>query len=246
MNDHPMTQLCAKNLVKTYKERAVVRAVSLAVSPGQVVGLLGPNGAGKTTTFHMMVGLTRPDTGDVYLGESCITSLPLHKRAQKGIGYLPQEVSIFRDLTVEDNLMAVLEMTDLSRQAQSAQMEHLLETFDLTPMRKQRGRVLSGGECRRAEVARALAMNPTFLLLDEPFAGIDPIAVEEIQLLITKLKRQHIGILITDHNVREALAITDHAYLMFEGQVLKSGTAAALAEDEVVRSVYLGRSFALK
>ena len=241
-----MMQLRAENLVKTYRERTVVRGVSLAVSQGEVVGLLGPNGAGKTTTFRLMVGLTRPDTGNVYLEETCITALPLHKRAQKGIGYLPQEVSIFRDLTVEENLMAVLEMTNLSRKAQNAQMEHLLQAFDIEAIRKQRGRVLSGGERRRTEIARALAISPKFLLLDEPFAGIDPIAVEEMQLLITKLKRQHIGILITDHNVRETLSITDRAYLMFEGKVLKSGTASALAEDEAARRVYLGKRFELK
>ena len=239
-------QLRAENLVKEYKGRAVVSGVSPSVSQGEVVGLLGPNGAGKTTTFYMIVGLVQPNAGEVYLNEERITSLPLFKRAQKGISYLPQEASVFRNLTVEENLMAVLEMTDLSKKDRKEKMEQLLEEFSITHIRKNKGMVLSGGERRRTEIARALAIDPKFVLLDEPFAGVDPIAVEEIQTLIGQLKKKNIGILITDHNVNETLSITDRAYLMFEGSLLKSGTAEELAEDETVRKVYLGKYFELK
>ena len=236
----------AENLVKRYRDHAVVRSVSPAVSQGEIVGLLGPNGAGKTTTFYMMVGLVKPSEGEVYLGDECITALPLYKRARKGISYLPQEASVFRNLTVEENLMAVLEMTNLSKEAQKEKREALLEEFSITHIRNNKGSVLSGGERRRTEIARALAVDPKFVLLDEPFAGVDPIAVEEIQTLIAKLKDKNIGILITDHNVNETLSITDRAYLMFEGALLKSGTAEELAEDERVRKVYLGKHFELK
>ncbi len=236
----------AEHLVKTYRSHPVVRGVSPAVSQGEIVGLLGPNGAGKTTTFYMMVGLVKPTEGDVYLGEERITDLPLYQRARRGISYLPQEASVFRGLTVEENLMAVLEMTPLSKQAQRDRCEELLEEFSITHIRKNKGTVLSGGERRRTEIARALAIDPKFVLLDEPFAGVDPIAVEEIQTLIAQLKQKHIGILITDHNVNETLSITDRAYLMFEGALLKSGTAEELAEDERVRKVYLGQHFELK
>ena len=239
-------QLRAENLVKTYRGRSVVRGVSVAVAQGEIVGLLGPNGAGKTTTFYMIAGLVKPNEGEVYLDQERITSLPLYKRAQKGISYLPQEASVFRDLTVEENLMAVLEMTTLSKQAQKEKMESLLEEFSITHIRKNKGKVLSGGERRRTEIARALAINPKFVLLDEPFAGVDPIAVEEIQNLVAQLKNKNIGILITDHNVNETLSITDRAYLMFEGALLKAGTAEELAEDEQVRKVYLGKYFELK
>lgn len=238
--------LYAEKLLKRYRGHTVVRDVSPTVSQGEIVGLLGPNGAGKTTTFYMMVGLVRPDSGDVYLDEECITALPLYKRARKGISYLPQEASVFRDLTVEENLMLVLEMTNLSKAAQKEKMERLLEEFSITHIRKNQGRVLSGGERRRTEIARALAIDPKFVLLDEPFAGVDPIAVEEIQMLVAELKNKNIGILITDHNVNETLSITDRAYLMFEGTLLKSGTAEELAEDEKVRKVYLGESFELR
>lgn len=239
-------QLRAENLVKQYKGHSVVRGVSPAVSQGEIVGLLGPNGAGKTTTFYMIVGLVKPNVGEVYLNEERITALPLYKRAQRGISYLPQEASVFRNLTVEENLMAVLEMTDLPKNEQKESMEALLEEFSITHIRKNKGMVLSGGERRRTEIARALAINPKFVLLDEPFAGVDPIAVEEIQILIGQLKNKNIGILITDHNVNETLSITDRAYLMFEGSLLKSGTAEELAEDEKVRRVYLGKNFKLR
>ena len=225
-------QLRAENLVKEYRGHEVVRGVSPSVSQGEIVGLLGPNGAGKTTTFYMIVGLIQPNAGEVYLNEERITSLPLFKRAQRGISYLPQEASVFRNLTVEENLMAVLEMTDLSKRDQKEKMESLLEEFSITHIRKNKGIVLSGGERRRTEIARALAINPKFVLLDEPFAG--------------QLKQKNIGILITDHNVNETLSITDRAYLMFEGRLLKSGTAEELAEDEMVRKVYLGKYFELK
>jgi lipopolysaccharide export system ATP-binding protein len=239
-------QLRAENLVKSYQGHEVVRSVSPAVSQGEIVGLLGPNGAGKTTTFYMIVGLVQPNAGEVYLNEERITSLPLYKRAQRGISYLPQEASVFRNLTVEENLMAVLEMTNMPKKEQKEKMETLLEEFSITHIRKNKGMVLSGGERRRTEIARALAINPKFVLLDEPFAGVDPIAVEEIQTLIGQLKKKNIGILITDHNVNETLSITDRAYLMFEGSLLKSGTAEELAEDEQVRKVYLGKYFELK
>lgn len=245
-NPYRAMQLRAENLVKTYRDHVVVRDVSPSVGQGEIVGLLGPNGAGKTTTFYMMVGLVKPNKGEVYLNEERITSLPLYKRAQKGISYLPQEASVFRNLTVEENLMAVLEMTRLSKHAQKEKMETLLEEFSITHIRKTKGKLLSGGERRRTEIARALAIDPKFVLLDEPFAGVDPIAVEEIQTLIAQLKNKNIGILITDHNVNETLSITDRAYLMFEGSLLKSGTAEELAEDEKVRKVYLGKHFKLR
>lgn len=239
-------KLSAENLVKTYKKRKVVNEVSVEVNQGEIVGLLGPNGAGKTTTFYMIVGLVRPNEGNVQLDGQDITPLPMYKRAQLGIGYLAQEPSVFRKLTVEQNILAVLEMTKLSKQEQREKMESLLEEFSLTHVRKNLGRVLSGGERRRTEIARALSVDPKFVLLDEPFAGVDPIAVEEIQSIVGKLKNRNIGILITDHNVQETLSITDRAYLMFEGKLLKAGTAEELAADEQVRKVYLGQHFELK
>ncbi|ACE06713.1 hypothetical protein Aasi_1421 [Candidatus Amoebophilus asiaticus 5a2] len=239
-------ELRAENLVKQYRKRLVVNHAYAAVSQGEIVGLLGPNGAGKTTTFYMLVGLVKPDAGEVYLDDQPITKLPMYKRAQLGISYLPQEASIFRNLTVEENLMAILEHTNLSPQERKEKMESLLEEFSITHIRKNQGKVLSGGERRRTEIARALTIDPKFVLLDEPFAGVDPIAVEEIQHLVAKLKDKNIGILITDHNVNETLSITDRAYLMFEGKLLKSGTAEELAEDEQVRRVYLGKHFELK
>lgn len=238
--------LKAKNLIKKYKRRTVVDNISVEVSQGEIVGLLGPNGAGKTTTFYMIVGLIKPNAGEIFLDDHNITKLAMYKRAKLGIGYLAQEASIFRKLTVEENLMAVLEMTKLSRQDQKEKMEALIEEFSLTHVRKNAGIVLSGGERRRTEIARALAVDPNFVLLDEPFAGVDPIAVEEIQNIVARLKKKNIGILITDHNVQETLSITDRAYLMFEGQMLKSGTAEELASDEQVRRVYLGTNFELK
>ncbi len=241
-----MLTLSASKLVKQYKQKKVVNEMSLEVSQGEIVGLLGPNGAGKTTTFYMVVGLVKPDSGIVTLGEENITKLPMYKRAQKGIGYLPQEASVFRDLSVEDNLKAILEMTDLSKKEQKDKQEELLEEFGLNRVRKNLGKVLSGGERRRTEIARALATNPKFILLDEPFAGVDPIAVEDIQGIVSKLKEKNIGILITDHNVQETLSITDRAYLLFEGQLLKTGTAEELAADEMVRNVYLGKNFVLR
>ncbi|AXI24087.1 LPS export ABC transporter ATP-binding protein [Cardinium endosymbiont of Sogatella furcifera] len=239
-------QLRADSLIKEYKGRKVVKGVSLTVASGEIVGLLGPNGAGKTTTFYMTVGLIKPNSGNIYLDDTCITPLPLYKRAQKGISYLPQEASVFRQLTVEENIMAVLEMRRLSKQACKEKLEGLLEEFSITHIRKSKGNVLSGGERRRTEIARALATDPKFVLLDEPFAGVDPIAVEEIQLLIAKLKHNNIGVLITDHNVDETLSITNRAYLMFAGALLKAGTAEELAEDEQVRKLYLGEKFELK
>ena len=239
-------KLSAEHLVKTYKKRKVVNDVSVEVKQGEIVGLLGPNGAGKTTTFYMIVGLVRPNEGQVLLDGEDITALPMFKRAQAGLGYLAQEPSVFRKLTVEQNIMAVLEMTKLSKQDQKEKMESLLEEFSLTHVRKNLGRVLSGGERRRTEIARALSVDPNFVLLDEPFAGVDPIAVEEIQTIVAKLKDRNIGILITDHNVQETLSITDRAYLMFEGKLLKAGTAEELAADEQVRKVYLGKHFELK
>lgn len=239
-------KLSAEHLVKTYKKRKVVNDVSVEVKQGEIVGLLGPNGAGKTTTFYMIVGLVRPNEGQVLLDGEDITALPMFKRAKAGLGYLAQEPSVFRKLTVEQNIMAVLEMTKLSKQDQKEKMESLLEEFSLTHVRKNLGRVLSGGERRRTEIARALSVDPNFVLLDEPFAGVDPIAVEEIQSIVAKLKDRNIGILITDHNVQETLSITDRAYLMFEGKLLKAGTAEELAADEQVRKVYLGKHFELK
>ena len=224
----------------------MVDGVSVEVNQGEIVGLLGPNGAGKTTSFYMIVGLVRPDQGQVFLDKLEITKLPMYKRAQLGIGYLPQEVSVFRKLSVEDNIMAILEMTPLTPAQRSEKLETLLEEFGLVPIRKNLGNRLSGGEKRRTEIARALATDPKFILLDEPFAGVDPIAVEDIQSIISELKKRNIGILITDHNVQETLSITDRAYLLFEGKILKSGTAEELAADEQVRKVYLGQNFVLR
>lgn len=238
--------LRSDNLIKVYGRRHVVKGVSINVNQGEIVGLLGPNGAGKTTTFYMVVGFIQPNEGKVYLNDEEITNLPMYKRAQKGIGYLPQEPSVFRKLTVEDNVKAVLEMTPLSRAEQKDKLEELIDEFNLHKVRKSRGDTLSGGERRRTEIARALATDPTFILLDEPFAGIDPIAVEDIQYIVAKLKTRNIGILITDHNVQETLSITDRAYLMFEGNILKAGTAEELAADEMVRKVYLGQNFELR
>lgn len=238
--------LKADNLVKIYKGRRVVNHISVQVKQGEIVGLLGPNGAGKTTSFYMIVGLVQPNEGTIYLEQQNITSLPMYKRAQLGIGYLAQEASVFRKLSVEENIMAVLEMTKMPKQERKEKVESLLEEFSLTHVRKNLGMVLSGGERRRTEIARALAVDPKFVLLDEPFAGVDPIAVEEIQTIVAKLKTKNIGILITDHNVNETLSITDRAYLMFEGKLLKAGTAEELAADEQVRKVYLGSQFELK
>lgn len=239
-------KLRAESLIKIYKGRKVVNDISVDVEQGEIVGLLGPNGAGKTTSFYMIVGLIRPNEGKIFLDEQDITDLPMYKRAKLGIGYLAQEASVFRKLSVEENIMAVLEMTKMSKAAMKEKMESLLEEFSLTHVRKNLGMVLSGGERRRTEIARALAVDPKFVLLDEPFAGVDPIAVEEIQTIVAKLKTKNIGILITDHNVNETLSITDRAYLMFEGRLLKAGTAEELAADEQVRRVYLGQHFELK
>ena len=239
-------KLRAENLVKKYKQRIVVNSVSFEVKQGEIVGLLGPNGAGKTTSFYMTVGLIRPNEGRIFLDEKEITELPMFKRARNGIGYLPQEASVFRKLSVEDNLKAVLEMTSLSKAQQKDKMESLISEFNLGKVRKNKGEVLSGGERRRTEIARALATNPKFILLDEPFAGVDPIAVEDIQHIIHSLKKRNIGILITDHNVQETLNITDRAYLLFEGKILKEGTSEDLAADEQVRKVYLGQHFELR
>jgi lipopolysaccharide export system ATP-binding protein len=238
--------LRAENLVKKYKTRVVVDHVSVYVKQGEIVGLLGPNGAGKTTTFYMVVGLIRPNEGKIFLDDVEITDEPMYKRAQRGIGYLSQEASVFRKLSVEDNLKAVLEMTGKSKQEQQDKMESLINEFGLQRIRKSRGDLLSGGERRRTEIARALAVDPAFILLDEPFAGVDPIAVEDIQAIVAKLKEKNIGILITDHNVHETLTITDRAYLLFEGRILKEGTASDLAGDEQVRRVYLGQNFELR
>ncbi|MPR34310.1 LPS export ABC transporter ATP-binding protein [Salmonirosea aquatica] len=238
--------LRTENLVKKYGARLVNDNVSYQVEQGEIVGLLGPNGAGKTTSFYMAVGLVKPNSGHVYLDDRDITRLPMYKRARLGLGYLAQEASVFRQLTVEENIKAVLEMSDLPRQDQKQKVEELIEEFSLEHVRKNKGMVLSGGERRRTEIARALAVDPKFILLDEPFAGVDPIAVEDIQTIVAKLKHRNIGILITDHNVNETLSITDRAYLLFEGKILKQGTAEELAEDEVVRRVYLGQSFELK
>lgn len=238
--------LRADNLVKKYKGRKVVDDVSVSVSQGEIVGLLGPNGAGKTTSFYMIVGLIKPNDGEIFLEEENITDLPMYRRAKKGIGYLAQEASVFRKLSVEENILAVLEMRQIPKAEQKEKLESLLEEFSLTHVRKNLGMVLSGGERRRTEIARALAVDPNFVLLDEPFAGVDPIAVEEIQTIVGQLKKRNIGILITDHNVNETLSITDRAYLMFEGKLLKSGTAEELAADEQVRRVYLGKNFELK
>lgn len=239
-------RLSSTNLVKQYGSKKVVNDVSVEVNQGEIVGLLGPNGAGKTTTFYMVVGLVRPDVGDIFLDENRITKLPMYKRAQLGIGYLPQEASVFRELSVEDNVKAILQMTNLSKAKQEEKMEALLDEFGLNRVRHNKGKVLSGGERRRTEIARALATDPKFILLDEPFAGVDPIAVEDIQGIVSKLKEKNIGILITDHNVQETLSITDRAYLLFEGKLLKQGTAEELAGDEMVRKLYLGKNFELR
>ncbi len=231
---------------KSYKGRAVVKGVSVEVNQGEIVGLLGPNGAGKTTSFYMIVGLVKPDFGAVYLNDKEITREAMYKRSQMGIGYLPQEVSVFRKLSVEGNIRAILQMTKLSKKEQEYKLEELIDEFSLGHVRKNLGQALSGGEKRRTEIARALATNPKFILLDEPFAGVDPIAVEDIQRIVHQLKTKNIGILITDHNVQETLSITDRTYLLFEGSILKSGNAEELANDETVRKVYLGQNFELR
>ena len=238
--------LRADNIIKYYGKKAVVKGISVQVKQGEIVGLLGPNGAGKTTCFYMMVGLIKPNEGAVYLNDLNITKLPMYKRAKMGIGYLAQEASVFRKMSVEDNLLSVLEMTNESKEKQKEKCESLLSEFGLQNIRKNMGGLLSGGERRRTEIARALATNPKFILLDEPFAGVDPIAVEDIQQIVATLKDKNIGILITDHNVHETLSITDRAYLLFEGKILKSGTAEELATDERVRKVYLGKNFELR
>ncbi len=238
--------LRSENLIKRYKQRTVVDNVSIEVRQGEIVGLLGPNGAGKTTSFYMIVGLIKPNEGKIYLDDQEITNLPMYKRSQLGIGYLAQEASVFRKLSVEDNIKAVLEMTKLSKSQQNDKLESLLQEFGLNRIRKNRGDLLSGGERRRTEIARALAVDPKFILLDEPFAGVDPIAVEDIQSIVSLLKHRNIGVLITDHNVHETLTITDRAYLLFEGRILKAGTAEELAADEQVRKVYLGQNFELR
>ena len=238
--------LSARDISKSYRGRKVVNNISIEVNQGEIVGLLGPNGAGKTTSFYMIVGIIKPEQGDIFLENEVISSYPMYQRAQKGIGYLAQEESVFRKLSVEDNILGVLEFSELSKNQQKEKAEQLMEEFGLINIRKSRGDLLSGGERRRTEIARALANNPNFLLLDEPFAGVDPIAVEDIQSIISVLKKKNIGILITDHNVHETLSITDRAYLLFEGKILKSGTADELAADEQVRKVYLGQNFELR
>jgi lipopolysaccharide export system ATP-binding protein len=235
-----------RSLIKSYRNRTVVNNVSIEVKQGEIVGLLGPNGAGKTTTFYMVVGLIRPDEGTVFLNDEDITRQPMYKRAQMGLGYLPQEASVFRKLSVEDNIKAILEMTKLSKHEQKDKLESLLDEFGLQHVRKNNGDSLSGGERRRTEIARALSVDPKFILLDEPFAGVDPIAVEDIQTVVARLKHKNIGILITDHNVNETLSICDRAYLLIEGKIFKHGTAEQLAEDEQVRRLYLGKNFELK
>lgn len=238
--------LRTENLVKVYRSRTVVNRVSIEVKQGEIVGLLGPNGAGKTTSFYMTVGLITPNEGRIYLNDEEITRLPVYKRAQKGIGYLAQEASVFRKMSIEDNIKSVMEMAGFEKTYQNERLEELLDEFGLQKIRKSNGDQLSGGERRRCEIARALAINPAFILLDEPFAGVDPIAVEDIQSIVFKLKEKNIGILITDHNVHETLSITDRAYLLFEGKILKAGSAEELAEDEMVRKVYLGQNFELR
>jgi lipopolysaccharide export system ATP-binding protein len=239
-------KLFAQNLVKAYKGKEVVKGISVEVNQGEIVGLLGPNGAGKTTSFYMIVGLVKPNGGKIFLDNQDITKFPMYKRAQYGIGYLAQEASVFRKLSIEDNIMSVLELTDLKKKERVEKMESLIEEFGLGHIRKNRGDLLSGGERRRTEIARALATDPHFILLDEPFAGVDPVAVEDIQRIVAQLKNKNIGILITDHNVQETLAITDRTYLMFEGSILKHGQPEELAADEMVRKVYLGKNFELR
>ena len=236
-------KLVANNIFKSYKGRKVVNDVSIEVKQGEIIGLLGPNGAGKTTTFYTIVGLIKPDNGNITINNDDITKFPMYKRAQKGIGYLAQEPSVFRKLSVEDNIKAVLELSNLKKQEQEERLEKLIDEFGLQKIRKNNGDLLSGGERRRTEIARALASNPKFVLLDEPFAGVDPIAVEDIQKIVSHLKEKNIGILITDHNVQETLAITDRTYLMFEGKILKAGVPEELAKDEIVRKLYLGQNF---
>ena len=239
-------RLYTKDLVKRYKTRTVVDHVSIEVNQGEIVGLLGPNGAGKTTTFYMIVGLIKPNEGSIFLEDQELTNEPVYKRAQKGVGYLAQEASVFRRLSVEDNIRAVLQMTNFTKEYQKERLENLIEEFRLTKVRKSLGIQLSGGERRRTEIARAVAINPKFILLDEPFAGVDPIAVEDIQSILATLKNKNIGVIITDHNVHETLSITDRTYLLFEGRILKAGTAEDLANDEMVRKVYLGQDFKLR
>jgi lipopolysaccharide export system ATP-binding protein len=239
-------KLRAENIEKRYRKRTVVKGVSIELNQGEIVGLLGPNGAGKTTSFYMIVGLVQPNRGRIYLEDDDITNLPVYRRAQKGIGYLAQEASVFRHLSVEDNIRAILEMSDMPKDEQKDKLETLIQEFGLQKVRKSKGIQLSGGERRRTEIARALAINPKFILLDEPFAGVDPIAVEDIQSIVYHLKDKNIGILITDHNVHETLAITDRSYLLFEGSILKAGSAEELAADEMVRKVYLGQNFELR
>lgn len=239
-------RLYTKDLVKRYKARTVVDHVSIEVNQGEIVGLLGPNGAGKTTTFYMIVGLIKPNEGQIFLEDQEITKEPVYKRAQKGVGYLAQEASVFRRLSVEDNIKAVLQMTDFPKDYQAERLENLIEEFRLTKVRESLGIQLSGGERRRTEIARAVAINPKFILLDEPFAGVDPIAVEDIQSIVATLKNKNIGVIITDHNVHETLSITDRTYLLFEGRILKAGSAEDLANDEMVRKVYLGQDFKLR
>lgn len=238
--------LRAENLIKKYKQRTVVNDVSFSVGQGEIVGLLGPNGAGKTTSFYMIVGLIKPNEGTIFLDDENITKDAMYRRAQKGIGYLAQEASVFRKLSVEDNILSILEMTDMTKVERQEKLEELIDEFSLHKVRRNRGDLLSGGERRRTEIARALAASPNFILLDEPFAGVDPIAVEEIQTIVAKLRNKNIGILITDHNVQETLSITDRAYLLFEGKILESGTPEILAANEMVRKVYLGSNFVLR
>ena len=239
-------KLRAENIMKSYNGRKVVKGVSVEVNQGEIVGLLGPNGAGKTTSFYMTVGLIKPNGGKIFLDDTNITNYPMYKRAQNGIGYLAQEASVFRKLSIEDNILSVLQLTKLSKKEQEEKMEELIDEFNLGHVRTNRGDLLSGGERRRTEIARALATDPKFILLDEPFAGVDPVAVEDIQRIVAKLTKKNIGILITDHNVQETLAITDRTYLMFEGKILKAGKPEELVEDEMVRKVYLGQNFELR
>ena len=244
-NEQKQLVLSGQNLIKRYKKRVVVKGVSINVRQGEIVGLLGPNGAGKTTTFYMITGMVQPSEGQIFIDQNDVTNDPMFIRARKGIGYLPQEASVFRKLSVEDNIMAILEFMNLTKQERREKMEKLLEDFHITHIRKSLGYMLSGGERRRCEIARALASDPKFVLLDEPFAGVDPIAVEDIQSIVAELKNRGIGVLITDHNVHETLSITDRAYLLFDGKILKQGTAESLAEDEEARRLYLGQNFTL-